>query len=312
MFLLLLATVAAQEAGHYSPDSVAGKSATFVRFAEALGPKGEALDQQMAVAGSSIHELDLGVDLLGERAPEDLRAWRLAQRKAYAQQGLQARAFSDWIQDASGQVFGSALDIAVEEYGAPLEVCAARSGMAAIAMGPMAGGGGSCPGQDLSAQLAESMDANAELTAVVDELLAESWPTVKLDEAQQAAVPFAGEDGYVRLAVLAEALMGARIEALEEGLDRDLSSLDRALAQGGAEAEDALKEAEARRLRHEADLAKEGERLLGAIEKPLSKSGLSVALCANPPAMGGCSGQDRTKEVVEALRDDKKVKKALE
>ncbi len=303
----------AGEAAHYSPDSVASHSATFARFAEALGPRGEELDEQMAVAGSAIHELDLGVDLLGGRADEALRAWRLQQRKLYAQHGLQAQSFSDWIQEASTEVFMAAMDIAIRDHDGALESCKARSGMAAITMGPMAGGGPqTCPGADVSADLAASMDANADLTGVVDQLLAEPWPEVKLGSAGQLVVPFVGVDGYVRVAVLAEALMGSRIEALEEGLDRDLSDLDRALGQGGVEAQAALEEAEARRLRHEADLAREGQRLLGAIEKPLGKKGLEVGLCANPPALGGCEGQDRTREVLEALRDDKKVLKALE
>ena len=312
MHLLMLASVLAETAAHYSPDSVAAQSATFARFAQALGPRGEALDEQLAVAGSAIHELDLGVDLLGERAPEDLRAWRLEQRKLYAQRGLQAQSFSDWIQEASTEVFTAAMDIAISDHGGALESCKARSGMAAIAMGPMGGGTQSCPGADVSAELAAAMDANAELTGVVDQLLAEPWPEVKLGSAGQQVQPFVGSDGYVRVAVLAEALMRRRLEALEDGLDRDLSDLDRALGLGGVEAQAALDEAQARRLRHEADLAREGQRLLGAIEKPLGKQGVQVGLCANPPALGGCEGRDRTQEVIEALRDDKKVLKALE
>lgn len=304
--LLFLATTAAAEPAHYSPDAVAGASTTFARYADALGPKSDALEDAMAVNAKAVREADLGASLVARRA--DLTAWQQELRAAYVKQGMVAQSFSDWIQDASTDVFTQAMAQAVGSLGGDLSECAARTGIAAIT-GPMSGPS-SCPGADRSADIARAMDQNADLTAVVDQLLAEPWPDFDLPSEPQPTVPLTGDDGWIRIGVVAEAVMSVQLAALEAQLERDLGDLDREL--DGPDAEQALKKAEAHRQAYEARVADAGEALLTALEKGLPKAGHQVAVCVNPPALGGCEGVDRTDEVVAWAKGDKKLQKALQ
>ncbi|HJN78040.1 MAG TPA: hypothetical protein QGF58_29270 [Myxococcota bacterium] len=306
--MLHLTLSVALSADHYSPNDVAAASVTFARYSEALGPRSDELEEKMAVSAKAVKEVDLAVNLLGERGAP-LSEWRAEVRKSYAHQALEAKSFSDWIQDASTAVFTQAMDLAIAELGLDVVECAARSGGIASITGPMAGGS-SCEGEDHSAAIAAAMDANTQLNAVVDELLAEVWPALALPTGEAAALEWTGDDGSIRIGAVAQVLVGERLEALEAKLDADLGDLDREISAG--DAEEALAEATKHRLAYEASLAEEGERLLSALEKGAIKGGFEVGLCANPPTLGGCAGKDRTKEFLSWARDDKKVIKALQ
>jgi hypothetical protein len=156
------------------------------------------------------------------------------------------------------------------------------------------------------------MDANPSLVGVVDQLLAEEWPTVGLSGAEQKPVKLTGKDGYVRLAPLVQALAGDQITKLDDDLDRSLGDLDRDLQGSEDDARAALERGEALRVTYESELAALGETVLGAIEKPLDKAGVDIGVCANPVALGGCTGTDRTDEVIALVKDNKKVLKALD
>ena len=301
---MLLLVSAAFAGDHYSPDSVARASLTFARYADELGPKSDALEDQMAVHAKGVRAVDLGANLVKNR--QDVSDWQGQVREAYIRQGLEAQGFSDWIQDASTSVFGQALDQALAAHGDATE-CAARSGIAAIT-GPMSGPS-SCPGDDISAELAKAMDANADLSAVVDQLLAEAWPTFELPSGPQPTIPLTGDGGYIHIAQVAEAVMEVHLAALEAELENDLGDLDRELESGDADA--ALKKAEARREAYEAAVAERGDALLDALESRLPKAGFEVAVCVNPETYGGCEGTDKTAEVVAWARQDTKLQKAV-
>jgi hypothetical protein len=315
MLLILVANLTAAEPGFYDPNRVAAASAQFARYAEVLQPNFETMQNALIRAGNDVEELDLGVSLMGDRASKDLLAYRADLRKQYARQGLEAATFSDWIQDASTQVFMSALEIAIADLADTYDVteCSPASGGIASMTGPGASGGSrSCDGTDLNAQLAASMDANPSLVGVVDQLLAEEWPTVGLSGAEQKPVKLTGKDGYVRLAPLVQALAGDQITKLDDDLDRSLGDLDRDLQGSEDDARAALERGEALRVTYESELAALGETVLGAIEKPLDKAGVDIGVCANPVALGGCTGTDRTDEVIALVKDNKKVLKALD
>ena len=307
--MLHLTMALALGADHYSPNDVAAASLTFARYAEALGPLSDDLEERMAVSAKAVKEIDLAVSLLGERGTA-LHPWRGEIRKSYAHQGLEARSFSDWIQDASTSVFTQAMEAAVASLGVELVECASRGGGIASITGPMGGGSSSCEGDNRSPEIAKAMDANAQLTAVVDQLLAEPWPALELPNGEAEAIAWTGDDGTIRIGAVAQALVGDRLEQLEDELDADLGDLDRELSAGDAQA--ALADAEKHRLAYEAALAELGDELLGALEKNAVKNGFEVGLCANPPTTGGCAGQDRTKEFLAWAREDKKVSKALQ
>ncbi len=306
---MLLLSLSLAQTGWYNPDAVAGSSETFKRFSDAVQPKSEDMESSLARASLAIQELDLGVTLLGDRSPSELVAYRDELRKQYAHQGLEAQSFSDWFQDTSSSVFMQALDFAVEDLEDwEVSECAPRSGGIAGMTGPSSMGGGvKCEGEDLSELLGTALDGNKDLNGVVDQLLSETWPTVKLSGQQWAPVALSGTQGYLRVAPLAEALIGDRLDALATELDRALGPLERELESGDAER--ALKDADKLRRAYEKDLAAEGDRLFDALEKVTRD--WELGLCANPPDLGGCSGEDRTKALVPELAQNKKVLKAL-
>jgi len=294
-------------ADHYSPSGVARASTTFARYAEALGPQSDALEERMAISAKAVQELDLAVNLLGGGEHAE---WRAEVRKTYAHQGLEAQSFSDWIQDASESVFTQAMEMAIQGLGVEVVECASRAGGIASITGPMGGSSSACEGADQSAAIAKAMDANTQLSGVVDQLLAESWPTLELPQAAQPVTSWTGSADYIRFGAVAKALIGDDLEAIEATLERDLGDLDRELESG--DADKALEEATKHRLAYEATLAKEGEALLEALAKPSTKAGYEVGLCVNPPALGGCEGTDVTREFLAWAREDKKVLKALD
>lgn len=306
---MVLLSLALAAAGYYNPDKVANNSETFKRYADAVQPKAEEMEAGLARASFQIQELDLGVSLLGDRAPTELVAYRDELRKQYAHQGLEAQSFNDWFQEASSSVFMQALDLAVADLSDwQVKECAPKVGGIAGMTGPGGmGAGNTCEGEDLSAQLGAALDASPDLNAVVDQLLGEAWPSVALTGKSWAPVELTGTQGTIRVAPLAEALIGERLEVLEAQLERDLGPLDRELESG--DAKKALKEADKLRKQYEKDLAVDGDRVFEAVAK--AAKDWHLGLCANPPDLGGCSGEDRTQELLPLLVADKKVQKAL-
>ncbi len=293
--LLLPLTSWAARQGHYHPDEVAARSARFQELSQAFLPRFDALQGQLARAGEALQELERAVLLLGDRAPEGLRTWQEDLRRRAAHAHLTAQAHVDLVQQDAEQTFGRALQRALEALDDDWEVQECRrSPLPGPAAGP------ACPGEDLNDRLAKALDADPVLEAEVRDMLSVPWPEFQLEGAPQPAVPFTGEDGYIRLAAVAEALVGERIEAMADELDRRLAAV----------AGD-LERAYDLRAAWERDMAALGDTLLQAIERPLKRHDLEVALCANPPALGGCPGVDRTDEALALLVDDRRVRRAL-
>ena len=134
---MVLLSLALAAAGYYNPDKVANNSETFKRYADAVQPKAEEMEAGLARASFQIQELDLGVSLLGDRAPTELVAYRDELRKQYAHQGLEAQSFNDWFQEASSSVFMQALDLAVADLSDwQVKECAPKVGGIAGMTGP--------------------------------------------------------------------------------------------------------------------------------------------------------------------------------
>jgi hypothetical protein len=123
-------------------------------------------------------------------------------------------------------------------------------------------------------------------------------------------VALTGEAGWVALAPLARALGQAHLEARRRALDQALAPLEDRIEVGE---EAALREAEAQKSAWVAALGEDGAVLREAVKAALDRAKIAdVGLCANPEALGGCPGEDRSGEVLRALRHDRKLAKALE
>jgi len=309
----VIAALAAEPA-HYHPDRVAAESALFAKYAEAQGPRFETLQRDLVRWSTAVEALERAVLLAGDRAGAEVSAWAEDTRRTLVHQYMTAQAHVGVVEDDSAETFGAALERALapmqERYA--LTECASASSILSLA-GPGGRGSHACDGENINGALGSALDADEALAAAVDEMIAIEWPAIVLTPTPQAAVPLSGppsgEGAHLQLAALAEVLDADVLRTMSENLEDKLAPLDEALSAGDA---DALAEAEGIRARYEAAMAERGGQLLSAIEKPLSKLAKGgVALCLNPPELGGCPGDDLTAELAPALAADRKVQKAL-
>ena len=306
--LALLPAVIAAEPAHYHPDRVAQSSQLFARYAEALGPSYETAQRTLTDDSLALERLERSVLLLGEQADAGLVTWAEEQRRTLTHQYLRTQAHISLLEEDSATIFTAALDQALAGYAdrSPVECAGPSSVMALIGPGGRSASA-SCEGESLNAALAAHIDGDAELNAAVDEILSIGWPELGLEPSEQATSALAGDEGYVQLHEIAE-LFDADLDRMADALEGKLRPFEDGIAEGDASA---LEEAEAIRDRYELAMAQAGALVLEACAKALKK-GPAVAICANPEALGGCAGTDRTDEVLPVLAASKKVQKALD
>lgn len=302
------AAQAAGAPGYYLADSVAAKSAAFRAAAEASGPPFNSRNKTLEKVGGGLRLLDLGVALLGPQADPALTAWTAEQRRQTTGEGLRLQRHLDLLQADYGEQFGAAVERAVAAIAAGRAVAACE---APPRLPGMPGGGKPpCPGEDLSAAIAEKIDQDAALKRALAEINAVPWPEVSAPAKVWPAVPLTGDRAWVNLGALAEATIGRRIRQHQEALEAALEPLAPRLSAGEA---GALAEAKALRAAYEAKLAADGEVLKAALKVTLEKTKgapSAVGLCANAPALGGCAGDDQTRAVIALLADNKTWQKA--
>jgi len=299
---------AAPTAGHYHPDQVAQKSEVFHQAAVALGPRFDDVQGALARLGRALEGLDLAVATLGTDAPPELVDYAAATRRTATGQYIQVQRHVDLVQEDTARTFEAALARAVDGLGSEydLEECGV-SGVAA-----MMGRGGSCKGTDLNPRLAEALDADPELRADVGEIAEVPWPEVTVASTPQPVVPVTGTARWVAMHALVKAFADPSLDGHTEDLEDALAPLEDGLAAGDAKA---IATAEKHRATYEAALAADGQvlrsALKDALEKAEKKGGLrEVGLCANPGELGGCAGEDVTREVIAAMQADKRFLKA--
>lgn len=301
---------AAAEAAWYSPDAVAGASATFGRIAEAMGPAFQEAERRARSLGTGLERLDTGVALLGDRAPAGMADWAAEVRRTATGQHLALQRHLELLQDDTAAEFGAALARALPAASAGRTVteCAQSS------MSSMMGKKALCEGADISPALAEAMDADPALRAAVDEIQAIPWPTVVPPDRAWAPAPVSGSARWVSTHALEQALLRPRLEAHQDRLMRALDALEARIAAGDAAA---LAAAQQHRADYEAALAADGAALFAALAASLERGERkggpkATGVCANPARFGGCTGSDATKAVMGWLAADKKFRKELD
>jgi len=309
MIWLLIPLATAAEPGYYHPDKIASASELFGRYAAELGPNFERLQSDLGRWSAPVESLERAVLLLGDRSPAELTTYATETRRTLVHQYLTAQAHVTVVEDDSAETFGAAMGAAIapfaEQYA--LTECGETMSLVSLA-GPGGRSKARCEGENLNAAIADAMDADPALKADVDEMISLEWPQVNLEGGEQAAVPLTGTDGYIQLASLAEALDGRELDGMSTTLEDKLAPVEDRIADGD---ESALTEAEAIRGRYELAMGERGGQILDAVTKVLDKDGVTVGVCANPEALGGCAGEDRTQELVQTLVGHKKIEKAL-
>jgi len=296
----------AADTAHYHPNDVAKKSAVFAKVADTMGPAFEERQGRIAVLGTALAELELGVALLGPAAPAEVRDWSVATRRKVVGETLRLQRHVDLLQEDYGRVFGAAVSRALPTVGKGFDVkeCGATGVLAMM-------GKKDCPGTDLNPKLGAALDADAALGKELADIASVEWPTFEAPKGAQPVVALTGTARWVSGGVLAEALIGAHVKARQDALE---SKIDRMMPDEPTEED--VKKAQALKDAYLAALGSDGEVLRAALGDALTRAEkkggpTQVGWCANPAKLGGCPGDDVTASVVTSLQADKKFLKAI-
>ncbi|MDP2308855.1 MAG: hypothetical protein Q8P18_22730 [Pseudomonadota bacterium] len=296
----------AAEVAHYHPNDVAKKSAVFAKVADTMGPAFEERQGRIAVLGTALAELELGVGLLGPAAPAEVRSWSTMTRRKVVGETLRLQRHVDLLQEDYGRVFGAAVGRALPTVGKGFDVkeCGATGVLAMM-------GKKNCPGTDLNPKLGAALDADAALARELADIASVEWPMFEAPKAGQPVVALTGTTRWVSGGALAGALIGSHVAALQDGLE---SQLDRMMPDEPTEED--VKKAQALKDAYLAALGNDGEvlrtALVAALARAEKKGGpAQVGWCANPALLGGCPGEDVTASVIATLQEDKKFTKAI-
>jgi hypothetical protein len=329
---------AAEATDHFDRDRIMGKSKVFVglngKQIALVGP----LESAMKRMDASLADLDLSVALTEgviDRAQRELWKARLDERAgAFSTffDAFQERFDSDGA--AYETIFVGALERALSslatELGREVVECSSGPGSPFDLSGP-SGSTKACPGEDVSARIAEAWDADAVLATELENLGAVAWPKLVSYEGEESALALkdaateATLDGWVRPAALASGIPEAaelfnaisrRAELARRELVAESKMIDRE-AEDSADQFASIRE-RAKQLRLTAESAKAtlGSALWEALpraskkDKRLRKK--AIGICMNPSDWGACSGADLTATVKEALLADRKLQRVLQ
>lgn len=310
--LALVPAGAATPAGYWHPDDLAPRSQVFVsaseRLQQAYGERERAIDSLSA----ALRQYRVALDLLGERAPATERERLDDLERDYQRQYAVAQAFADDLVGGFDAAFQGAVDRAVAKLGGAVE-CEGT-----ISSGPRIPGmpakrepNPQCQGEDLNDELAAAVDADPALKAEIDAVVARPWPDVTLAPEPQA--PIGGGARWLSVHDLMTAGAREALLVIEGRDDAARDAIEAKLEQGASTEELKALEPEAERI--EAETAKARAALaapvLAASEAAMAKwkGEPATGWCANPAALGGCTGTDASRDLVGRLVDDKKVAK---
>lgn len=337
LFLAPSAARSADAPGHYDKSRIMSSSKVFYELSAAQIEAFSPIESKLKLMDGALGELDLSLALTSEAVGSghhDLWTARLDER------ATTFGALFEEVQgrfDRDGQAFATIFEAALgrakaelssELGGEPVE-CSGSGNDPFELKGP-GGGSTSCPGDDLSLRIAEAWDSDAELAAALQGLGGEAWPQpVSYTEPQSAEALLSGGateaalDGWIDPARLAEDLpegseiideVASRSEAARRTLIRESQAVDRE----AEDAKDRLASISQRAVKvrtfGEAEKAKLGAALWQALDRATKKKALrkkKIGVCLNPEDWGGCTGEDLTSAVRDALLEDRKLQKTL-
>lgn len=307
MLLTLLALSLAGTPAYYLPADVASSSKLFNDTSATMAPRFEAAQDQVGRVSGAIGDLDLGVALLGSKAPSGMGEWSSSTRRSLTGQYLRLARLLSKMQDDYANVFSSALErvLPVVGKGYDLKECGNTGVMAQFKHN-------SCAGENLNPKLAAAMDQDGKLQQELQEIQAVEWPTIAISQQAWGVVPLTGSGRYVQVAVLAHALFQAQLDARQAQLEEAAAPLEDALA---AKDPAAIEQAGKLKEQWRNNLGTDGGAWMPVLTEALArlekKGGpAQVGLCGNPKLLGGCEGIDVTNEVIALLQADKKFLKS--
>lgn len=315
MVLVLLAGLAtAGPPGHTHPTAIAAQSTAYARAAQATSSRFADIEGKTQAMAQALNRYELALDLLGERAPEGGRAHLDALRTRFDRERAVVQAFAQTMMEDFDQEFVAAMERATPDG---TQTCQPRipSGRSLPGMPAPMTANPDCEGENLTGAIVEKMDADPSLNAAIDEILALEWPPVTVPSEPRPAAGPAG--GWVAVAPWFDTVAEDPLDRIAREDAEARLPFEAAIEQGATKEELAALTDEARAVtaataRKRATLAAP---VLEAVDrfnaKRAKKGRATVAWCAQPAFLGGCTGEDRTESLGPVLREHRKVRKNL-
>jgi len=289
--------------GYYHPGPLAAASETFRSSQEVAGAAFENAQSATRRYSKAIAEYELGLDVLGTHARDDMREHFDGLFTTFRGQAATLNQFATGQMDQFNQIFTDALGRALVHY--PLAVECLVKAPRGPRMGPRLSAPAEeaeCEGEDLNGTLAATMDADAELSAGVEALITAEWPSYDLPEEPQPAL----DDGtvYIYLSDVLLASLSTPLARIARDDEEARLPIGAALEQPNPDIEALRTQADAISAATRAARAELAAPVLDVIFKALARSakkGQPMTLCAQPEAFGGCQGTPATAEQLEAI-----------
>ncbi len=300
--MLILPLALAADPLWWTEDGIATKSELFGKAQSRDADAFQKAQGELERAKKLVDDLELGIALVGTDAAR--LAYLDSVDRELSGQFLRLQKHTDLLGEDYSRNFGAALERAMPSVAKGQTVTQCQQTSAALAA---LGRPARCPGRDISADLAAVMDKDVELQGAIASILSVDWPHVQLAGSPQAAVAWTGSERTVDAASLARALAAEAIKAaaydrelLNEEVEDDVSSPDAATREAALAKALAAREAYMEAVRTAA--ASGLKKTKSAVEKAAKKGGpAAVALCFNPPGLGGCGLPDATADVLALL-----------
>jgi hypothetical protein len=317
---LLVGAVAwgADPVGYWHPDDLAGLSGLYASSSEQLQAPFGARNQELERAAAAIREYRVALDLLGDRAPAAERARLEALEAAHAENHAATQRFAGQLVEDYDRAFTAA----VERAAAAVGVVAQCEGEIPLpSSGPRIPGSPrktmpnpACVGRNLNADLAKAVDADSAANTAIGAIVARPWPA--LAPVAVEAQPVVGEgERWLRVVDVLRAGARGALTALDRQDDDAREVVEAAMEQATTEAElqALVPKVEAIEAETAAARAALAAPILAVAEARMAKwkGEPTTAWCANPSALGGCSGADAGVDVLAKLVADKKVAAAF-
>jgi hypothetical protein len=300
--VLLVTTALAETPVWWTEEGVSSRSELFGKAQARDAQAYEAAQDQLSRARRAVGDLELADALL---PPDAARSAYVAELdRSLSGQFLRLQRHTDLLSEDYARTFGAAVSraVVVVANGRSVVECTSVSAVErAMGKGPR------CPGTDISAKIASTIDEDVTLRAEVASLLSVDWPTVTVTGRAQPAAAFLGDARTLSVATIARTLRKDELRELDdireaaiEQLEEDLASTDRATKEAAVKKGRAIAETWRK------SVAEVGAGLWPEVKKKLEKgkrkgAPVDVALCANPESLGGCGLPDATKEAIAAL-----------
>lgn len=293
MFILFLSSFSFAEQ-YYSPESIASNSELFRASQEKLMPIYSRLESELSRWEEGLRKEELAVYLLNDA--DRIKSYK-DEKLRYTENAILFDKRAGQTINSYESLFMSAVEAEISNYPGAKE-CSEQAGLMSFNDNSE-----SCEGENISALLAQKIDASEKLKTDLAAVDAIPWPTINLAE---GPVDSGGE--YINILALAQHHFSDQITALEVQRNSALSEL-----LPGLNSEDlSIKEQSIQSATKVHDEFHEGLNVIGSkLNQAVLIINENSSFCTHSPELGGCSGTNTTSSTIESIEGHRKARRIL-